>query len=288
MTAQELLKEGKPAEALAALQNEVRAAPNDAKLRVFLFQLLAVLGQWERAANQLKVANDQDAATLLMAQVCGPALAAENLRAEIFQGKRTPLLLGEPEAWVGELIQANAHFAEGHFDAAKELREKAFEAAPATSGTFNGEPFEWIADADQRFGPVIEAIIDGKYYWVPFNRIREITVEKPSDLRDLVWVPAILMLSTGAQKVALLPTRYPGTETSGDSGALLARKTDWTEKGDLSIGVGQRIFATDAAETPILEVRKITLNTSADAGSIVGTDAGTAGASGQATPSAGG
>lgn len=273
MSSQELLKAGKPAEALAALQIEVRAAPNDAKLRVFLFQLLAVMGQWERAANQLKVAGDQDASTLLMAQVCGPALAAENLRAEIFQGKRTPLLLGEPEAWVGELIQANAHFAEGHFDAARELREKAFEAAPVTSGMLNGQPFEWIADADQRFGPMIEAIIDGKYYWVPFNRIREITVEKPSDLRDLVWLPAILMLATGAQKVALIPTRYPGTEISADGAALLARKTDWTEKGDLSVGIGQRIFATDSAETPILELRKLILNVQVDAAKIVGNEA---------------
>src|SRR6185503_7179082 len=107
MTAKELLKEGKPVEALAALQNEVRAAPNDMKLRVFLFQLLAILGQWERAATQLKVVTDQDAKTLLMAQVCGPALAAENLRAEIFAGKRTPLLLGEPQEWVGWVLQAN-------------------------------------------------------------------------------------------------------------------------------------------------------------------------------------
>ena len=90
MTAQELLKEGKPAEALTALQAEVRAAPNDGKLRVFLFQLMTVLGQWERAATQLKVCTDQDAKTLLMAQVCGPALAAENLRAEIFMGNRFP------------------------------------------------------------------------------------------------------------------------------------------------------------------------------------------------------
>ena len=73
MTAQELLKQGKPAEALAALQGEVRANPNDGKLRVFLFQLLSVLGQWERAVNQLKVVTDQDAKTLEMAQVCGPA-----------------------------------------------------------------------------------------------------------------------------------------------------------------------------------------------------------------------
>ena len=48
-TPQELLKQGMPREALAALQALVRAQPQDAKLRVFLFQLLAVLGDWERA-----------------------------------------------------------------------------------------------------------------------------------------------------------------------------------------------------------------------------------------------
>lgn len=260
MNAKELLQQAKIPEALAALQNEVRAKPNDAKLRVFLFQLLAVTGQWERAATQLKVCADQDNSTLLMAQVCGPALAAENLRAEIFAGKRSPLLLGEPAEWIGWLLQANKHFADGQYGAAADLRQKAFDAAPATGGTINGQPFEWIADADQRFGPMLEAIVDGKYYWVPFSRLREITVEAPTDLRDLVWAPAILMLSAGAQKVALLPARYPGTESSADGGALLARKTDWIEKGDGTVGVGQRLLVTDAGEIPLLEIRKIVLN----------------------------
>jgi type VI secretion system protein ImpE len=273
MTAKELLQQGKVSEALASLQNEVRAAPNDAKLRVFLFQLLAVTGQWERAATQLKVCHDQDDKTILMGQVCGPALAAENLRADIFAGKRTPLFLGEPEEWMGSMLQAHKHFAEGHYDAAAELREKAFEAAPATSGTLNGTAFEWIADADQRFGPLLEAIVDGKYYWIPFSRIKEITIEAPTDLRDLVWLPAILMLTAGAQKVALLPVRYPGTEKSGDGAALLARKTDWVEQGGISLGVGQRLLATDTAEVPLLEVRKIILNQSVTAAGIVG-DAG--------------
>ncbi|HVT79975.1 MAG TPA: type VI secretion system accessory protein TagJ [Phycisphaerae bacterium] len=265
-SAKELLGQGKVAEALAALTGEVRAAPNDSKLRVFMFQLLAVTGQWDRAVTQLKVCTDQDDKTLLMAQVCGPALAAENLRAEIFAGKRQPLILGEPEEWIGELLQSNKHFAEGHFEAARELRGKAFEAAPATGGTINGEAFEWISDADQRFGPMLEAIVDGKYYWVPFSRLKEITIEPPSDLRDLVWLPAVLKLSAGAEKVALLPVRYPGTEKSADGAALLARKTEWAERGDLSVGIGQRLLATDAVEVPLLEVRKVELHTIAPAG----------------------
>ncbi len=269
MDAGELLKAGRLTDALKQLEVEIRANTTDSKKRVFLFQLLCVMGNYQRAVNQLKVASDLDAGSLLMAQVCGPALAAENLRADIFAGKRTPLVMGEPEEWVGSLIQAGKHFADGDFEAAAALREKAFDAAPATSGTINGQPFEWIADADQRFGPVLEVIMDGKYYWVPFSRISEITIEAPSDLRDLVWVPAILMLSAGAQKVALLPVRYPGTETHGSDQAKLARATDWADQGGISVGVGQRLLATDASEIGILEVRKITLNTAAPPASAV-------------------
>src|ERR1700687_2388446 len=47
--AEQSLRDGDPFVALKHLQNEVRAKPADAKLRVFLFQLLSVLGQWDRA-----------------------------------------------------------------------------------------------------------------------------------------------------------------------------------------------------------------------------------------------
>src|SRR5690606_22968330 len=55
MTPESKLKEGRPDEALQLLTAEVRTNPADAKRRVFLFQLLALLGQWERAQNQLNV-----------------------------------------------------------------------------------------------------------------------------------------------------------------------------------------------------------------------------------------
>ncbi|HEY6360666.1 MAG TPA: tetratricopeptide repeat protein, partial [Vicinamibacterales bacterium] len=61
-TAEQSLKAGDPAGALAHLQDQVRARPDDPKLRVFLFQLLCVLGQWERALNQLSVASSLDPA----------------------------------------------------------------------------------------------------------------------------------------------------------------------------------------------------------------------------------
>ena len=69
MSPEELLKAGDPDGALAALQAQVRLKPQDVKLRIFLFQLLAVLGSWERALTQLNVSAELDAKALAMAQM---------------------------------------------------------------------------------------------------------------------------------------------------------------------------------------------------------------------------
>src|SRR6188768_4003843 len=130
MSADQLLREGKLDEALAALQNQVRAKPADAKLRDFLFQLLAVQGNWERALTQLNVAGELDASNLAMVQTYREAIRCELLRAEIFAGKRSPLIFGQPDEWLALLTQALKLTAEGQHAAAADLRAKAFDSAP--------------------------------------------------------------------------------------------------------------------------------------------------------------
>jgi len=259
--AEELLRSGQLDEALASLESEIRADPASAELRVFLFQLLCVLGDWERALTQLNTAAEMDGANLLMAQVCRSALNCEALRSEILTGKHSPLIFGKPDDWVGLLVQANQLVSEGKYEASRELRERAFEEAPAIAGKIDENRFEWIADADMRFGPLLEAIIDGKYYWVPFTAIKRIRVEPPTDLRDVVWTPATFTWVNEGEVPALIPTRYPGSESSGDGAVRLSRKTEWIEKpGELCLGLGQRMFATDAGEFSLLEVRQIELD----------------------------
>jgi type VI secretion system protein ImpE len=261
MQTEELLQAGQLLEALAALEGEVRADSANAKLRVFLFQLLCVLGDWERALNQLNVAAELDAMNLLMAQVYRAALNCEALRAEIFAGRRSPLVFGEPDEWVSWLVQANKMIAEGQYQASQELRERAFEAAPAIAGSVGNQRFEWIADADSRLGPVLEAIVDGKYYWVPFTAIKRIQIEPPTDLRDVVWIPTNFTWVNGGEVTGLIPTRYPDSETSEDSAIRLARKTEWVVKpGETYLGLGQRTLATDQDEFSLLEIRQIDLD----------------------------
>ena len=74
MRAEQSLQEGNLQEALTQLQQQIRQDPAKVELRVFLFQLLAVTGQWDRALTQLNVAGEMDASTLPMVQTYREAL----------------------------------------------------------------------------------------------------------------------------------------------------------------------------------------------------------------------
>lgn len=258
MTPHELILNGKLDEALAALQEQVRKDASNVKHRIFLFQLLSVLGQWKRALNQLNVAGELDASTLPMVQTYREAIQCEALRGEIFNASRAPLIFGEPQPWLVMLLEALKADAASDHERAAVMRAQAFDAAPASGGSIDGQRFEWLADADQRLGPVLEAVVNGRYFWIPLQRIRRIELEAPVDLRDTVWTPASFTWSNGAQTVGLIPTRYNDTVASGDNGLLLARRTEWVDDGPSGgHGLGQRMLVTDAGEYALMDVRVI-------------------------------
>jgi type VI secretion system protein ImpE len=263
ISAEQSLQNGDPFTALASLQEQVRLQPGDAKLRIFLFQLLAVLGQWERSYTQLEMAAKLDPAALAMAQTYREALRCEVVREKVFAGEITPTVFGKPEQWLALLIEASSLTGRGQIKQAESLRGEAYDGAPTTGGKLNGQTFEWIADADMRLGPVLEAIINGRYYWIPFNRLTRVSCEAPEDLRDLVWMPAQLQLINEGETVALIPSRYPGTEHSEDGSLLLARKTAWNEAApEVYYGLGQRVLTTDAGDVPLMDVRELELESS--------------------------
>ncbi len=261
MTPADHLKAGDIDAALKALQSEVRAQPGDAKLRVFLFQLLCILGDWKRAVAQLKLCAELDPMAIPMAQTYREAIICELHRDKVFAGEAAPMVMGEPAHWLALLIEAQGHLAAGRAAEAEALRAQAFEAAPATPGRIDGTPFAWIADADMRLGPVLEAVINGRYFWVPFAAIRSLDMEAPADLRDAVWMPAQIRLVSEGEVVALIPTRYAGTTATGTPAEKLARATGWHDAGaGLFTGLGQRILSTDAAEAALMDIRRIEID----------------------------
>lgn len=260
MSAEEHLANGDLDGALAALQDQVRKDPADPKLRIFLFQLLCVLGDWKRAITQLKVSGEMEPLAELMAQTYREAIICENFREKVFAGEKDPLVFGEPQEWVALLVEASKLLSAGNAAEAADLRARAFDMAPTTAGTLNGAPFDWVADADMRLGPLTEMIVNGRYFWVPFSAIHKITAEEPADLRDSVWFPVTVTLTNGGDVVALIPTRYPGSEASDNPAVRLARATEWSDAGsETFIGHGQRLLATDAGDTALMDLRSLVL-----------------------------
>lgn len=252
------LHEGKLDEALKQLQDQVRKQPAESKHRIYLFQLLALRGEWKKALNQLNVLRDLDSSTLPMVQTYQEAIQCEGIRTEVFAGNRSPLIFGEPEQWIALMIEALRPAANNEHQQATELRDKALEEAPATAGSIDDHEFAWLIDADPRLGPNLEAIVNGRYYWVPVHRIHNIEIEVPTDLRDLVWLPANFTWANGGTAVGLIPSRYPGSEQADDDLIKLARKTDWqTVSDDIQYGLGQRLLATDVDDYPLLDTRLI-------------------------------
>jgi type VI secretion system protein ImpE len=259
--AREHLRAGDLALAVETAKQDVRKAPRDPRLRTFLFQLFCVTGDWDRALTQLSAAAELDPDAKPMAEAYRVAIRCEVLREKVFRGERTPTVLGDPGQWVPLLIEAARLLGSGRAADAARLRDAAFEVAPETPGTLNDEPFEWIADADPRLGPVLEAIVGGSYVWVPLHRVRIVQLDPPEDLRDTVWMPARFTWSNGGEAIGFVPTRYPGSAAASDPALALARRTEWTETQDgWSLPLGQRMFATDSGdEKALMDLRRLAL-----------------------------
>jgi len=256
----EALRSGDIVAALDGCKQDVRRAPRDPRLRTFLFQLFCISGEWDRALTQLQVVRDLDPKTDAMATTYQSAIRCEILREKVYRGERTPTVFGDPGRWVPLIIEANRNLASGKRDEAARLRDAAFDEAPTTECVVNGTAREWVADADPRLGPVFEAVVEGKYMWIPCHRVKWLNVEAPADLRDQVWMPARFTWTNDGEAVALIPTRYPGSATSSDPLIQLARKTEWIEVDEnWSLPIGQRMFVTDADEVALMDLRKLSI-----------------------------
>lgn len=248
------------AEALSDVEQKVRSQPSEVKHRIFLFQLLSILSEWQRAGKQLDVILKLDDSALPMVQMYQTAISCELFREAVFKGEYDPVFMGEPEEWQALLLQSFKLAAKEDYSKSQEIREQAFEVAPVSSGQIDGGEFSWIADADSRLGPVLEMIVEGRYMWVSFAHIAKLTIDAPADLRDVVWLPCHVCWHNGGETYALIPSRYPGSERKNES--ALGRLTEWdTVNEDFYIGFGQKQLLTDLNDYPLLNIREITFST---------------------------
>jgi type VI secretion system protein ImpE len=258
MNAGDLFKAGQLQAAIDAQLQEVRANPGDSNRRLFLFELSAFAGDLERARKQIELLTYDSPELQVAVSIYRNALDAEKARRTVFAQGQPPQFFGTPPEHVSKRLAAIAELRSGRPTEAIRLLEEANAAVPALSGQFNERPFEGIRDADDLLGPVLEAFSNGRYFWLAFEQMASLALNPPQFPRDLLWMPARVVLKDGTTGDVLLPTLYPNSHESTDDAIRLGRKTDWlTVAEGLVRGVGAKTFLIGDDAASLLEIREL-------------------------------
>ena len=237
---------------------QVKSQPQDLKAREVLFKLYCVDGAWDKALLQLQTLALMDESLQRQTELYKNLVFSEMQRQQVLTGERLAATLhGEMPAWMLKLHEANVQHYQGKAEQASVSREQAFGLASETSGKSDtlGE-FSWIADGDGRLGPICEFICAGGYRWLPYSSIQQLSVSKPEDLLDLLWLPATI-IAEGETYSGYIPARYP-VEKADTQESKLGFKTEWQQWTEiLATASGRKVLITDLSEHSIMDVGEI-------------------------------
>ena len=260
MNAQEHFKAGNLREAVAAATDEVRKHPTDCGRRVFLSELLCFAGDLDRADKQLDALGQVAPEATLGVALFRQLLRGEQARQEFFAEGRVPEFLDRPAPHLELHLQASVALREGKAEEAAAFLAKAEEQRPHPAGTCDGQAFDDFRDLDDLTAAFFEVITsNGKYYWVPLDKVGLVEFRPLERARDLLWRRTHLIVRDGPDGEVYFPTLYPGTQADADDRVRLGRATDWRGGDGAPVrGVGQRTFLAGEASRPILELTEIT------------------------------
>ncbi len=267
MTPSELYRAGKLTEAVAAALDAVKKHPTDTQRRGQLCELLCIAGDLERADRQLDTIGQQDPQAMVGVSLWRQLIRAETARQEVFYEGRAPEFVTNVTDGLTRQAKLLVALREGDEEQVAQLVAEVEAERPRVRGTCDGQPFEGLRDADDRTAGVLEVLSStGKYFWVPFERIRVLEVRPPERPRDLLWLRAYLSVAGGPDGEVYLPTIYAGTTQEGDDQLRLGRGTDWRETpAGLARGLGLRILLIGEEDKTLLQIKHLELEIEDDA-----------------------
>jgi type VI secretion system protein ImpE len=259
--AREHYEAGDLKQAVAAALEDVRNHPEDVGRRGLLAELLCFAGELERADRQLDALGHQEPQVAVGVALFRHLIRAEQARQQFFAEGRLPEFLDQPAPAVRLHLEASIHLREGRPAEAAQLLAQAEEQRPHAKGTCDGQAFDDLRDLDDLVAPVFEVLTsNGKYYWIPLERVDLVEFRPPARPRDLLWRRAHMVVRGGPDGEVYLPTLYAGTAAAADDRARLGRVTEWQGGGGAPVrGVGQRTYLVGEDARPMMEVKEITI-----------------------------
>jgi type VI secretion system protein ImpE len=250
----ELLETGPLSVAIKQLAEDVRAKPADVAARTFYFELLCLNGDLDRAAKQLEVLGAANAE--LGGGIYLGAIQAERERRRFYHGGPRPRIVGEaPHARA--YLEAIESYAAGDSPTAAKLLQDAMDKCDPLRVTLNGNEVTGLSETSDLLGPFLEVVMDGHYAWIQWDAIHSLSVAQPKYLRDTVWAPITLQLSSGSHGEALVFSLYVDSQLQEDD-VKLGRKTIWlSDPNDFTVAYGQKVISTDQEDCAILDMRSL-------------------------------
>lgn len=268
MSAHDHFEAGRLADAITAMTAEVKANPTDVARRSRLFAYLCFAGELERADRQLDALGAQDEALERGSRVYRNLLASESHRRRIVEGKEAPFLPPDAPLHATKRRDALLAFQSGDAAGGSRLLDEAAEVSPALPGVADARAFSSIRDADDVLGSVLEVYAGGRSLWLPWERVRSLTLAAPRQLLDLLWAPAELEDADGSQAAVHVPVLYAGSHAFAAEAVRVGKSTEWVATQGVTRAQGQRIldaaFADDAedagSEIAVLSLRSLSVS----------------------------
>ena len=252
MTARDAFTEGQLGESLRLQAEQVAANPSDSAARLFLFELLTLDGQLNRARDEL-FAIEQDSPQW-------PATRVQFLNILKAQAKRrraAPLLAGNAPRHARlrrQIWRRSRRLSTSSF---RKWVDRADEASPYLVGHVDGREFEGLRDLDDRFASVLELFSGADYTWIPFEHLRKIQLLPPAGVLDVAFRPARIW-TRDQEYAVILPLLYPESHQAvGDFAVGL--DTDLTSQAGVLQGVGARVWMAGEEELPVGECQQFEL-----------------------------
>ena len=112
---------------------------------------------------------------------------------------------------------------------------------------------------------IIEVItVNGDYYWLAMDQLREIQFEPIQEPRDMLWRGARITTYDHETLAVHFPVLYPGTAGDADDAIRLGRAADWVETaGGIRRGKGVRSFLMGEETRPLASIQALKLTTAA-------------------------
>ncbi|MGQ3674521.1 type VI secretion system accessory protein TagJ [Xanthobacter sp. TB0139] len=265
LSALELFEAGQLADAILAMNADVKAAPADITLRSRLTEFLCVAGDLERAERQLEAIMLQDPKTALRVAGLRQFLRADEARRQVWGEGRAPEFTAEPPAHATLRLEALMHLRAGQLEEAAASLERAEAERPAVRGTHNGEAFDDFRDLDDLTGGMLEVLtVTGKYFWVPLEQVEEAIFTAPDRPLDRAWRTVQLSVRGGPEGEVMIPSTYLPPAMQPPASPLteaqrMGRETDWTEiQPGCMLGRGLRSFLVGEESRTIMELRQLT------------------------------